>query len=329
LDPEPIVFPSKPGEKWKYKEVKEFFLQHAFPTINYRVHGYQDRKGAFPFEKYFGHGVRHSGVGLVFADMGTQLDFKPQFQAARALKPYFDELVSKKIHVAIVEKSKSTKKMRQALKMGLDDTVPLEFYLIENARMKKEKVDNYENGNPTKYRLTDWSEAGVKAYFDGWRNKTLPTFWGSLEEDRKNAKRPDGQLAAWNFEEEIYEWPDKSQGILVAFHMTDTTHGCVECERNMAVWAEVQKEVRGTGTLKKRFTIATMDQSLNEHGEKLVPGKLAQPLVVWYPPGTPEKRRKTKKVRDIATWTKDAIMQQIRDLLEEVEEGEREGTDEL
>lgn len=109
------------------KEVRKWLMENAFPTINYRIPGYQGKKQPFPFNKYFGSG-NAGGVGLVMVKIKDLNDFGPQFRAIRYMRPHIEKL-SGKIRFAILEKSDSTLEMRTALKVGLNESIEAELVL--------------------------------------------------------------------------------------------------------------------------------------------------------------------------------------------------------
>merc|ERR1712137_1115036 len=105
--------------------------------------------------------------------------------------------------------------MRQALKMGLDDSVESEFFLIEEAARKKD-VDNHWHGDPRKYRLQNFSQDAVDSFFEAYYSGKLPTFWASAQEGEATQKYSDLQLKGTDFEAKVYG-AAKEVGLLVAF----------------------------------------------------------------------------------------------------------------
>lgn len=326
-DDKPVDFVAKPGRPWKVKEVRKWLMQEAFPMMNYRVHGYKGNKEKFPFQKYFGKGNK-GGVGLLLLKIGTSWDFQPQFQKTRALRPYIEQLTANQnIRFTVLEKAKSTMANRKTLKFGLDNSIEAELVLVDDVgkMIHQEKVDNYYHGYPKKYRLTNFSESAVEEFFDSYYARLLPTYWASSEEEDRKKKRKYGHLMSWNFETFVYHTVNHSQGVLVAFFNDNPDHGCKECKRGREVWDEVEREVKGTKERKKRLVIASLDQSANEHSEVLVPNKLAQPIIVWYPPGTPEKRKKGKRVlHSVTKFSQEPLLKTIDNLIDDLEDEERE-----
>ncbi|CAE7739015.1 unnamed protein product [Symbiodinium pilosum] len=326
-------------KKWKEKEVRSWLLEtmglpegccpkeNAFPTINYRVAGYQGKHNPFPFDKYFGKS-NTGGVGLVLVKIQDINDFGPQFRAIRFLRPHMEKLRGK-IRFAVVEKSAKTLEMRQALKVGLNESLEAELILFSDLEgLGSRPVGNHFHGNSKKYRLTDLGEESVNAFFEGYYAGKLPTYWASLDEAGKGPK--DGELVSWTFDEEVLRAPKKI-GAFVAF-FNNASAGCDECVRGREVWQSVQKEVRLTRQLRDRLRLYAFDQSRNEHGEQLVPGRLAQPLVMYYPPGTAAHRKKRRRVMHKMSehFNKDSILEVINDLLEEEdEEGDDSAQEEL
>jgi len=332
LDPEPTIYKGIPGKPWKEKVVRRWLLENGYPTLNYRLHGYNSAKNPFPWDKYFGKSNR-GGVGLLIADIGKEWDFEPQFRMARYIRPYMDRLSKEKnIHFTVLEKSAATLTIRQGMKVGLNKSLDLEFVLMENAGKSDEAVDNYRHGNPKKYRLTNLAdEAHVKQWFEDYWAGKLPTYWASLEEGQKKKKvkrNGNHHLSSWNFEEFVYN-TDQNSGVLVAFFNDDPKHECEHCVRGREVWDSLAKEMELKKKEFKHMILASLDQSANEHGETLVPGKMAGPMVVWYPPSkTGEQRRKSKQI--MHSWStppsafeKDVILEKIRDLVEQLND-ERE-----
>ncbi|CAE7194497.1 unnamed protein product [Symbiodinium sp. KB8] len=226
MDAEPVIFAGKSGKKWKEKEVRAWLLENAFPTINYRVAGYQGKQNPFPFDKYFGKS-NTGGVGLVLVKIKDINDFGPQFRAVRYLRPHMEKLRGK-IRFAVVEKTAKTLEMRQALKVGLNESLESELILFKDLEgLGDRPVGNHWHGNPHKYRLTDLSEESVNAFFEAYYAGKLPTYWASLDEANKAPE--DGELASFTFDEQVFKAPKKT-GTLVAF-FNDASVGCADCER--------------------------------------------------------------------------------------------------
>ena len=183
------------------KEVRKWLMENAFPTINYRIPGYQGKKQPFPFNKYFGSG-NAGGVGLVMVKIKDLNDFGPQFRAIRYMRPHIEKL-SGKIRFAILEKSDSTLEMRTALKVGLNESIEAELVLFENLDGVVRKVDNHFHGNKKKYRLLNLTEDAVNGFFEAYYAGDLPTYWASKDEGK--AKSAAGQLRAWDFEEKVFK----------------------------------------------------------------------------------------------------------------------------
>lgn len=316
LDSDPVVFPG--DGKWKEKEVRKWLMENAFPTINYRIPGYQGKKQPFPFNKYFGSG-NAGGVGLVMVKIKDLNDFGPQFRAIRYMRPHIEKL-SGQIRFAILEKSESTLEMRTALKVGLNESIEAELVLFENLDGVVRKVDNHFHGNKKKYRLLNLTEDAVNRFFEAYYAGHLPTYWASKDEGK--AKSAAGQLRAWDFEEKVFK-ADPKTAVLVAF-MNAPEDGCAACTEGRSVWASVMHAVQLKSQLRKRFQILWLDQSRDEHPEELVPGRLGQPMVVYYPPGDASKRRKRKMLlhRMSQSFFKDYIIEMLEDMLEDQEDGE-------
>jgi len=318
LDNDPVVFPGV--GKWKEKEVRKWLLQNAFPTINYRIPGYKGKKEPFPFDKYFGN-ANSGGVGLVMVKINDITDFGPQFRAIRYMRPHIEKL-SGQIRFAILEKSDSTLEMRKALKVGLDESIEAELVLYENLAGIGRKVDNHFHGNDKKYRLSNLTEASVNHFFEAYYAGKLSTYWASKDEGQKMKNADVGQLKAWEFESQVFH-ATPSVGVLVAF-VNDPADGCAACTEGRVIWESVIKAVKLNSQLRKRFQLFWLDQSRDEHPEKLVPGRLGQPMVVYYPPGDASKRRKKTMLlhKMSASFFKDSILEMLDDMLEDQEDGE-------
>lgn len=323
LDLDPVIFPSKPGKTWKRKEVRQWLIENSYPTMNYRLTDTKNRMQRFPWNKYFGK-ANTGGVGLVLL---KDIDIGVQFRSTRDLRPHLDLLTKKGIHFTILEKSEKTLEMRQAMKLGLDESIDQELVLIaqDAGRGAEDTVSNFWHGNPKKYRLTNFSKTSIESFFAAYNENQLPTYWASSEEGKRNKKRKAGHLAAWNFDESVYE-ANKHMNILVAFFNDDPKHDCKQCKHGREVWEQVAKEVQGTTVLRNAVWLASLDQSANEHSEDLVAGKLAQPVIVFYPPGNAEKRKKRRRVLHQAStsFTKDHVLKVIRDLVEDGDQEEEE-----
>lgn len=249
-------------------------------------------------------------------------DFGPQFRAIRYMRPHIDKL-SGQIRFAILEKSDSTLEMRKALKVGLDESIEAELVLHENLAGIGRKVDNHFHGNEKKYRLSNLTEDSVNHFFEAYYAGKLSTYWASKDEGQK-IKNADvtGQLKAWEFESQVFH-ATPSVGVLVAF-VNDPADGCAACTEGRAIWESVIKAVKLNSQLRKRFQLFWLDQSRDEHPEKLVPGRLGQPMVVYYPPGDASKRRKKTMLlhKMSASFFKDSILEMLDDMLEDQEDGE-------
>ncbi|CAJ1430869.1 unnamed protein product [Effrenium voratum] len=315
LDAEELVFTAKGAGAWKEKELRKWLLQNAYPTINYRVPGYRGKKHPFPFDKYFGK-ANSGGVGLVLVKMKDLDDFGPQFRAVQFMRPHIEQLAPQ-IRFAVVEKSPSTLEMRRALKVGLDESLEAELILFEDLQGYGGDVDNHFHGNHRKYRLTNFTQEAVDGFFAAYHERALPTFWASLDEGK--ASLP-SELRAGDFEREVYG-AEKGLGVAVVF-VNDPKDGCKACADGREVWESVQQQVRLNSQLRKRLRLLLLDQSRNEHPEQLVPGRLGQPLVVFYPPGSAAQRRKRRQVMHALSesFYKEAILEKLQDLVEDVEE---------
>ena len=295
--------------------MRKWLLANAFPTINYRVPGFQGKKQPFPFDKYFGN-ANAGGVGLVMVKIKDLSDFGPQFRAIRYMRSHIEKL-SGQIRFAILEKADSTLEMRTALKVGLNESIEAELVLFEHLDGIHRKVDNHFHGNKKKYRLLNLTEDAVNNFFEAFYAGKLPTYWASKDEGTKFVPKA-GQLKSWDFDQ-IFE--DPSKGVLVAY-MNAPEDGCEACTEGRSVWASVMHALQLNSRLRKNFQLFWMDQSRDEHPEDLVPGRLGQPMVVYYPPGNAAKRRKRKMLlhRMSQSFSKDSIMEMLEDMLEDEEE---------
>eukprot|EP00438_Fugacium_kawagutii_P004595 Skav228986 [mRNA] locus=scaffold127:72134:72901:+ [translate_table: standard] len=246
-------------------------------------------------------------------------DFGPQFRAIRYMRPHIEKL-SGQIRFAVVEKSDSTLEMRTALKVGLNESIEAELVLFENLAGVGRKVDNHWHGNEKKYRLSNLTEDAVNTFFDAYYAGKLPTYWASKDEG-KTGFSP-GQLKAWDFEEKVLK-ADPKKGVLVAF-MNDEQDGCTACTEGRAVWSSVLHTLQLNSQLRKHFEVFWLDQSRDEHPEKLVPGRLGQPMVLYYPPGDESKRWKRKRLLHSMSesFSKDSIIEKLEDMLEDFDPDE-------
>ena len=280
--------------------------------------GYQGKKQPFPFDKYFG-AANTGGVALVMLKLKDLDDFGPQFRAVRYMRPHAEKLLGQ-IRFAVLEKSESTLEMRKALKVGLDDSVEAELVLFSDLQGLGRKVDNHYHGNEKKYRLLHFTMEAVDEFFEDYYQGNLRTYWASLDEGQSK-KRATGELKSWDFEQRVFH-ADRHLGILVAF-MNAPEDGCETCREGREVWDSVMREVQLSSRLRKHFQLYWLDQSRDEHCENLVPGRLAQPVVMYYPPGD-EKRRKKKKMllhKMSGSFFKDSIIEMLEDIIEDQEEG--------
>lgn len=129
-------------------------------------------------------------------------------------------------------------------------------------------------------------------------------------------------LVGNNFERIVYE-EDRKRARIVAFFNDDEENGRNR-EYVREVWEKVAKEVKAKKAYRDKFLIASIDQSQNEHPETLVPGKLADPMVVFYPPGTGKQRKRQRRKLNAlgGSFHFDKIMKVIDDMQYDEEEEE-------
>merc|ERR1712048_1132225 len=82
---------------------------------------------------------------------------------------------------------------------------------------------------------------------------------------------------------------------LVAFFNDQKEGSCFECTHGRKVWERAASLVKLNKKLSSRVELMAIDQGLNEHPETIVPGKIAQPQVIYYPPGKEKERRKKRR----------------------------------
>lgn len=280
--------------------MREWLLQKAFPTINYRLPAYQGKKQPFPFDKYFGLS-NNGGVGLLMLQLEDLNDFGPQFRAVRHMRPYIEQLSAGRpaIRFAVLEKSESTLEMRKALKVGLEDLD--ELVVFRQLHGLGRKVDNFYHGNDQKYRLTNFSELEVSEFFGSLAKGTLQTYWASLDAGRPLAPN---QLRG----SDLLTLREKH--VLVAFLDVD----CLE--RGRTVWDAVAKAVQMSQRMRQLFELYWLDQSRDEHPENLVPGRLGEPMVMYYPPGS--KKRVLHQMS--RSFDKESILEMLEDLAADSDE---------
>lgn len=317
FDKDPVHFPSKPGKAWKEKKVRQWMLEHGFATVNLRLPNFRGKMDAFPWNKYFGR-PNSRGVGLLLLSLQPDAE-RAQFQAMRKLRPYIDKFADK-FRFAVVEKdSERTLELRQASKLGLDGTIKSELILIEKPQSLIKNGGNVENlnnwhGLPEKYRLTNMTEEAINNFFDTYQQGKLPTYWATSEvgkSDRKGAATI--RLTSDSFEDLVFNG-DAKKPVLVAFFNDHPDDGCRDCERARVVWEAFARKAHQERRL-QQVVIADIDQSVNEHPEDKIPQRLAQPMVVWYPPGTAKQRSKRRQVLwDMSQgWTEESLLEKFKD----------------
>merc|ERR1712194_288972 len=245
----------------------------------------------FPWYKYFGT-PNKEGVGLVVLNSTKQDIERLQIRLATLLRPYMDKY-SGKFRFTVMERSNETLEARQGSKLGMDDSVQAELVLIENPQtvVPRTKMDNYWHGNPTKYRcLLNFTKEPLAEFFDAYEAKKLPTYWASREVGSATPKQKGDalHLTSETYQEWILNGP-KKQGAFVAFFNLDPDEGCKPCEERRDIWKKVAARLKGGNKL-KNVVFAHIDQSANEHQENRVAQRLSEPVIMWYPPGSPKSR---------------------------------------
>jgi len=320
MDEDDVYFEPKKGSTWKESAVRKFLLANAFPTINVRV---MERKDdVFPSGKYLDPRVNKVGAALIFANLTDDKAVTTQWAISRVLRKHAERYRGK-IHFSFVERTKNTRQLRQDVSMGVNPNVEAEMMVFEGTgSMEAVGGDlNYWHGDPKKYRLQNMTEAAVDEFFAKYDAGELPTYWISREPWTYTGKSPPSEatlrIAGVNFDKTVLE-EDPKIGKLVAFFNDDPLDGCEMCAEGRKVWEEVAQHVKSHRGLAGKVVIAALDQSKNEHPETLVPQKVAQPLVVYYPPGpNPAKRWKKRRIlsRMAERFFKDPLIEIIEDMV--------------
>uniref|UniRef100_A0A7S0FTI4 Thioredoxin domain-containing protein n=1 Tax=Pyrodinium bahamense TaxID=73915 RepID=A0A7S0FTI4_9DINO len=316
-------FSGKPDEEWRESEVRKWLLANAYPLINTRNLD-PVAKYVFPEARYLGE-ANSGGLGLIVANLSGDLEFSAQYRLMKMLRPHAEKWRDR-LRFSFLERSKKTSTLRYNLGVGMDGNFSSELLVIKDVNWKPESKElNYLHGRPGKYRLQNLTQASVDAFFEDFEKGTLPTFWASKENwTFTTGQPPKGEFALRitgpSFEEVVYE-QDPGRHLFLAFFNDDPEDGCQTCERSRAIWEEVAREVASRKALRTKVRIAAIDQSLNEHPESRIPGKLGEPLLMWYPPGLREVRAKGSKNLEAmaALWTKEALLSKIDDLLMDYE----------
>jgi len=325
------VFPSKPGAAWKEKAVRKWLLHNAYPLINIRI--MDEAYGPFPEAKYMSPLANQMGVVVLACDLTGDLEFKAQYQLSKVLVPYAEKYRSK-LKFTFVEKGKKTKDFRLKFGVGMKPSKHVDgrawtpftcqMLLADNVKdFWPEKKDgfNHYNGNPNKYFLEDADPRSVPKFFEAYEKKQLPKYWVSRElwtwdtgvRPKDLAKRISGP----EFEQLVYE-SDPKMMKLVLFSNDDPADDCKDCVAGRKVWEATAKIILRKKELSSRVELLAIDQSANEHPESLIPGKIAQPLIVYYPPGK-AKARKTKR-RKLDKFTEKLPMDSAEALVELIED---------
>eukprot|EP00933_Yihiella_yeosuensis_P026055 TRINITY_DN20222_c1_g2_i1.p1 TRINITY_DN20222_c1_g2~~TRINITY_DN20222_c1_g2_i1.p1 ORF type:complete len:427 (-),score=75.81 TRINITY_DN20222_c1_g2_i1:125-1255(-) len=336
LDAEDLEF-SKAGN-WKEKEVRNWLLKNCWPTINYRM---MDGKGVmpFPFSKYFGHS-NSGGVGLIVVDWKTKTSetgdvddittglsdelqmrsYQIQLRTTKFIRPHAARLFDK-FKFAVVEKhGEQAAFVRDIFKMGLDPRVRHELILIENAGVKHwdGKDQNFFHGNPQKYRLTNLTQAGINQFFEDYEAKKLKTYWASsAKPNPTRSESASKELLSDTFEEHLLA--DSKKGALVAFFNDDPEGRCGRCPELRPKWEEIAKKLAKDKALRTKVDMFDIDQSANEHPEDRMPALIDQPGIMWYPPGSKQRRGKGRKMLSNfwTSWAKGEALDVISELADD------------
>lgn len=328
MDEHDAHFAAKAGATWKESAVRKWLFANAYPTINVRVRG--RKEDVFPEARYASPKANSGAAALAFINMTGENEVYMQFRVARALREQAERLKGK-VRFSLVERSKETRELRQILGVGLDLSLDAELILLDRPGFFPEGQHelNHYHGDSQKYRLQNLTVEAVDSFFTDWERGFLPTHWATKETWVHGHTKPPQQelavrLTGESFESLVLDGEPK-QARLVAFFNDDPTHNCMRCEEGRAVWESVARAVKMSGALARQVLVAAIDQSLNEHPETLVPAKVAQPMIVWYPAGSRKQRLRKRRLLSgaSATLTKDNVMEELEDiLLDEKENGE-------
>jgi len=329
FQPENHTFPTKPGVPWKEKQLRSWILKHGYPLVNMRS---LDRKdGEFPQAKYIGS-ANKAGLVLVAMNMSGQREFVEQYKLLKWLKPHAEKYRGK-LRFALLERTSKTRTARAYLGVGLDLKIQNDMILVENFDKPTDPHDlNHWHGLPKKYRLQDPTQESINDFFEKYAKGQLIPFWKSQENwTYTGGKAPKGHathLTGLNFESVVYD-EDPQKARLVAFFNMDPKHNCENCLRDFGTWEQIAKRVAMTGALRAKVIIAAIDQSSNEHSEVKIAGKLAQPALMWYPPGSRSSRFKKRRRMDaLATvWGEEDIIKGIEDEIEKMDDEEEDQED--
>eukprot|EP00928_Gymnodinium_smaydae_P047654 TRINITY_DN3180_c0_g1_i1.p2 TRINITY_DN3180_c0_g1~~TRINITY_DN3180_c0_g1_i1.p2 ORF type:complete len:463 (+),score=121.45 TRINITY_DN3180_c0_g1_i1:45-1391(+) len=295
-DPD-LVYPHKGKKAWNSKKVRSWLQENAWPLVNIRI--MEQAYGDFPEAKYMSPISNPGGVVLIVSNLTGDREFKTQFQLYRMLRP-FAEKYRGKLRFSFVERSKKTRELRQRFSVGMDFNHQDEILLIDNVKddyPKETDKWNHFHGNPNKYRLQNVTKEAVEDFFQAYEAKTLKPYFVSREDWTYSGNPPPREIARRltgnTFDEAVFdEEPLKSK--LVVFFNDEPSDGCQDCVAVRKTWDLVAKKVQNTKKLASKLELMTIDQSMNEHSETLVAAKLAQAILVWYPPGTRKVRQRKR-----------------------------------
>lgn len=328
MDVEEKIFVSK-KKKWKEADVKKWIMEEAWPTVNIRI--LDKNRSPFPFDKYLSR-ANSGGVAFIVANLTDENEVKQQLQVTRVLRQHAERLRGK-VRFTFLERTKETREIRADLGVGLDSRLNAEMVLIEDVAGLSPPDDqaklNYWHGSPKKYYLNNFTQEAVDQFFLDLKKGKLPSHWVSKEPWTWGAAPapspgPLKHLTGATFDKFVFD-EDPKKIRLVAFF--DNASYCIECgPRERETWERVAKHVERHRGLAKKVSLAMLDQSVNEHPESLVPGKIAQPMLVWYPAGSRAQReRNRRKVEQFsAAFEYDNIIENLEDALDRAEDPDEE-----
>merc|ERR1712129_600365 len=125
------------------------------------------------------------------------------------------------------------------------------------------------------------------------------------------------QLTSDTYQTQILNGP-KKQGAFVAFFNMDPDEGCKPCEERREIWKMAATNIKKNKKLND-IVFAHIDQSANEHQENRVAQRLSEPVIVWYPPGSPKRRWKGRSfLHDISLdWTEEELPEKLLNFIED------------
>lgn len=286
--------------KWTRGAIRSWFVSTSYPLVN--------RMGTqFPPQKYFSKNP--FGVVLVMTDEQSE-------ELIKALEPHA-EAYRDRLKFSFFQKLAGTEKLCTDYGIWTND----ELLLMENPSEEGPRAGSHSN-HPTapKYRMTGVTSTRIEQFFRNYTAGVLPRYFRSEKAQPLVSTVPGvRELSGWDFVNVVN---DPSSSVLVEF----TSKNCDACEEFAPAFKEVAAKVEDAKRRKNlafsNLIIARMDQSANEHPERV----RGTPWLRYWQRQRPSSR-KAKRPVDVELRSVDSIWAFLEErMAEELEDLAEDGT---